>query len=320
MENAILFGNGFNLLSSGTDSWRSLLQEYSSSDQLLDDIPPTMQYEQVFLTTKKEYNALQNKTKENVLKDSIAERMKQYSSNHYYHQLIDLDVETYLTTNYDHAFYDNNEEIIINEDITEKIYSIRRYKCLKFPNKEVVFYPFHGDVSNSKTIMLGLDQYGGALGKLNNYIKGYYRLKNKMEPIPSMESRLSESISLNPVDYGAKPSNNGLISWIDAFFYMNLHIIGLGLDFSEIDLWWLLTRRARFIQKLGVEKVRNKIYYYCTDSASEIDNQRQKYELLKALHVEVIYHSNKDNLQHEISENLYKNIYSEQINNLKSNL
>lgn len=319
MENAILFGNGFNLLSPRTDSWRSLLLRYSSSDQLLDDIPPTMQYEQVFLTTKHTYSLQRYKTKENAFKHAIAKELSQYSSNEYYKILIDLPVNTYLTTNYDHAFYDD-KDIIVEKDSTETIYSIHRFNILQFSHKKVVFYPFHGDISKPKTIMLGLDQYGGALSKLGKYIKGEYEVKGGMKKIPPMEERLSESINLNPTDYGAKPSFNGLLSWIDAFFYMNVHIIGLGLDFSEIDLWWLLTRRARLIQKLGIEKVSNKIYYYCTEPISKIGYQLQKYQLLKMLHVEVVYLPKTDDLQRGINKTLYEDIYFEQIKNLKSHL
>lgn len=320
MENAILFGNGFNLLSSGTDSWASLLQGYSISGLSLNEIPPTMQYEQIFLSTKYQYSLQRYKTKENAFKHAIARKMKKYSFNSYYERLANLNVNTFLTTNYDHAFYDNKENSVIDKDLSEDIYSIHRFKRLLIFDKEIFFYPFHGDISSPKTMMLGLDQYGGALSKLNKYIKGEYVISKTENKIPKMEDRLLNPQMMVNANYGKKSSCNGLFSWIDAFFYMNIHIIGIGLDFSEIDLWWLLTHRARLIQKLGKEKVGNRIYYYCTDPISKVSYQAQKYQLLKMLDVDVVFHSNMQDLSLGVSNDIYKSIYSEQIDNLEKNL
>lgn len=53
MNNAILFGNGFNLLTDGCPSWHDLLIGISDKDNapLLEGIPPTLQYEQVYLNS-----------------------------------------------------------------------------------------------------------------------------------------------------------------------------------------------------------------------------------------------------------------------------
>ncbi|MCJ8326248.1 MAG: hypothetical protein MJK08_04015 [Campylobacterales bacterium] len=43
------------------------------------------------------------------------------------------------------------------------------------------------------------------------------------------------------------------------FFNTDIHILGFGLDYSEIDLWWILNKRAR----LGrTQKLKNKIFFY----------------------------------------------------------
>jgi len=45
-------------------------------------------------------------------------------------------------------------------------------------------------------------------------------------------------------------------SWIDYFLLGELYIIGLGYDFSEFDLWWLLNRRIREnLNKTNIPKV-----------------------------------------------------------------
>ena len=33
--------------------------------------------------------------------------------------------------------------------------------------------------------------------------------------------------------------------WLDSFVLGNVNILGLGMDFSELDLWWLLNRKKR---------------------------------------------------------------------------
>lgn len=54
MKNAIFFGNGFNLLTEGALSWHDLLIGISDGKKvpLLDGIPPTLQYEQVYISPK----------------------------------------------------------------------------------------------------------------------------------------------------------------------------------------------------------------------------------------------------------------------------
>ena len=39
--------------------------------------------------------------------------------------------------------------------------------------------------------------------------------------------------------------------WLDILFTHNVDIIGLGLDFSESHLWWLLNYRANMIRKVS---------------------------------------------------------------------
>jgi hypothetical protein len=112
--------------------------------------------------------------------------------------------------------------------------------------------------------MLGLDHYCGAIAKMKHYIQGDYLAEKK--PVESMKSKLRQE---NPFCY---------TSWIDLFFSHNIHIIGLGLDFSEIDLWWLLNKRARMMHD-GECSISNEIYYYTTDADIEKANLLQSIEV-----------------------------------------
>lgn len=133
--------------------------------------------------------------------------------------------------------------------------------------------------------------------------------------VPSIRDRLKEDIEISPLEYGFKDSGTGLISWIDAFFFTNLHVIGITLDFSEIDIWWLLSRRARLLKS---KLITNKIYYYPTFPISEIHFHLPKLRLLERLGVQIVHHKLTEDI--ETGKIDYPSIYNIQINNLKNNL
>lgn len=324
MENAILFGNGFNLLSKGCPSWHDLLIGISDKGNIpiLEEIPPTLQYEQVYLSPSSTFSDLSHENEETKLKDAVKRRLVKLSTNAFYESLKSLDVNLFLTTNYDHAFYDNNLKKIREYDNTEKLYSIRRWKSICDDGKNICLYSIHGDIGRTSSIMLGLDHYGGALAKVQDYVKGNYRRIQKVNgkdyvhpQVPSIRKRLKEKIEISPLEYGFKNSGFGLVSWIDSFFFTNLHIIGITLDFSEIDIWWLLSRRARLLKS---KLVTNKIFYYPTFPISEIHYHLPKLRLLERLGVQIVYHKLTQDIETGIID--YPSIYNIQINNLKNNL
>jgi len=167
--------------------------------------------------------------------------------------------------------------------------------------------------------MLGLDHYGGYLAKIQDYVKGGYKWKTQktvFPTVPSILSRIKDGLTvLNHEDYGFTNSGTSLLSWIDAFFFADLHIIGLVLDFSEIDLWWLLSRRARIYKN---RHEGNKVYYYPTFPLSEIHLHLPKLRLLEKLGVHVIYHKQTTDI--ETGSINYHKIYQEQLNNMKTHL
>lgn len=170
--------------------------------------------------------------------------------------------------------------------------------------------------------MLGLDHYGGALAKVQDYVKGNFTEKakdkkdqNKSEGQYSISKRLSSEIDFDASKYGFTDNGTPLVSWIDAFFFSNLHIIGLTIDFSEIDIWWLLSRRARLLKNWMVT---NKIYYYPTFPLSEIHHHLPKLRLLERMGVVVIYHKQTLDIEKGIID--YRKIYQEQINHMENNI
>lgn len=274
MRNAVLYGNGLNLLSCNV-SWNDLLKQISG-DSLLTGIPNTLQYETIILANEyykyvplidmdganlidKDGNELwgQDKPVEEEIKNHIKDKLAGFISNFAYDRISRLNVEHYITTNYDQTLYNL---LCVNgykegeSNNTENLYSIRRKFGLQNETGECKFiWPIHGTIQSPKSIMLGLDHYCGAVGKINDYIKGKYEYSKDGELLilEGIINRLRKNECIVP------------ISWIDLFFTHNIHIIGLGMQYEEIDLWWILNKRQRYIQKYCRENyISNQIFFY----------------------------------------------------------
>ncbi len=276
MDNTIIFGNGINRLSAKNISWGHLLDVIKGSRKFNDALlPNTMIYERIILERPDTHDdVLYNEFE---VKKEISELMKNIEPTEIYSELFKLNAQNYLTTNYDYAFIDSIKDLKevvlpIYEYSTEDVYSIRRLKRIPNTNQHTkYFWQIHGEIRKPATIMLGLDHYCGSIGKIDSYIKGWYRHVQEGKTIeePSIENKFKNN-----------SFNNS--SWVELFFTSNIHIIGFTLDYSEIDLWWIINKRARLKRSKNLEKkIKNKITYYC----NEIDDQKKG--LLASLDIEV---------------------------------
>ena len=82
----------------------------------------------------------------------------------------------------------------------------------------------HGEAAKPDTMVLGHYYYGKLLAKMQQYI-------------PKLQARFNGTFSSGK-DYVCH-------SWIDYFMLGNVYIIGLGMDLSELDLWWLVNCKKR---------------------------------------------------------------------------
>lgn len=277
MLQTILYGNGLNLLSKGAPSWDELLKGISNGFDAVSqsDIPNTLKYEGLLMDSPyrspskvlmdvdnhilRSANGSILKTAgqltEEELKNKIANQLQSFSSNSMYGFIASLPVSNYLTTNYDNTLLGSFSSYNTGSKFrAEKIYSIRRYYDITtYDGSSKRYWPIHGNVESPASIMLGYDHYCGSLAKIESYVKGSYEL-NK-EKVDSIEKRLSYGIS----DY---------FSWIDLFFISDVHIIGFGLKYDEIDLWWLLNKRRR-IMRANPDLIKNKVIYYQVDPISD---------------------------------------------------
>jgi hypothetical protein len=276
MENTLFFGNGINRLTPGNISWTDLLNTIKEGRSFQDNkLPNTMIYERIILEKPSK--------KENIhfdefdVKDKIAELMADIKGNEIYTELFKLNFQHYLTTNYDYAFIDSLEgekSILfpIEESSTEDVYSIRRLKRIKnIKEAKKNFWQIHGEIRKPATIMLGLDHYCGSIGKIDSYIKGGYKYNHD-----------GQTLSEISIEEKLKANNFNNSSWVELFFNSNLHIISFSLDYSELDLWWIINKRARMLKKKELKGlIKNEIHFHC----SEIEDQKK--DLLKYMNIDV---------------------------------
>jgi hypothetical protein len=284
MKDVTLFiGNDINNLTTGI-SWRDLLDQIIAYYKLTDTVfqhdrkPFPLLYEEIFLNV----NRRDNRMAEKKVKEYIASKISEITPNGIHHRIREMGVKNIITTNYDYTL--EGEKNPKNEGvIAERLYSIFRKTIVG----KTHYWHVHGEADVPMSINLGYEHYGGQLQQLRNYVVSGTSYENKTIHKKSLVRRIKED-GLRALDFQ---------SWADLFFSKDIHIFGIGLDFIEIDLWWILTFRAR--QKLysGTIKIPNSIYYY-TPSRYLIDAS-YKIQLLKANDIVVV------DLPYESKENYY---------------
>ena len=123
------------------------------------------------------------------------------------------------------------------------------HTCNQFENRPPVWH-IHGELRRKSSIVMTHDEYVRLLQKIVEYNKAIAR----------KYLLFSEKVYYD--------------SWVDYFLMSNLYVVGLGMDFSEIDLWWLINRRLREKAKTG--KI---IFYKSMYDDSAVSNALQLMEV-----------------------------------------
>lgn len=282
-KNTILLGNGFSQsLFMDVPQWDEL---FSNNHQKIKLDNNTLKYEAYLLRDQENDEKYKKIIVAGLVKPEMGYKKKSgvKKVNDFSRLLLEHHVKNILTTNYDtrleSIMSDDNgfiERRQSNEEKnqTETIYSIRRKKV--FENEEgkaINIWKIHGDVDSIKSVMLGYDQYCGAVAKMNEYIKGQYRSSSGINCLVHMKDKITNSSYSD-------------ISWLDLFFGTNVYIAGLGMDFAEIDLWWLLNKRARFMKDKTISVTNNIFYLY--SKYDETSNFEKKKSLLEIFGVKLI--------------------------------
>ena len=260
MNNKVLLvGNGINNISreyTWSDLIDNLIDFIGAAGQInTENKPFPLLYEEIFV------EAIKNRGFSEIqIKEFIGKEVEKLRPNELHKELLDLEINDILTTNYDFTIENqlvSSKELKNNGAVKESTYSVFRHYDIE--NKK--FWHIHGDANYPASITLGYEHYSGYLQQMRNYVATGISYKN---------------ISLDPLTARLKKGGlNETYSWLDFFFTKDIYIIGLTLDFIEIHLWWLITfrQRARLIKDL---ELNNKIiYFYPNSLAKKIQNKIQ---------------------------------------------
>lgn len=274
MKQTILFGNGINLLASSEFKWEHILNGIGCSNLGVENYN-TYKYEAMLINqsiTKKGNESLRDV--ESQLKKKFVINLEeqiekaQGKLKQKYSELFQLPVDYFLTTNYDDTY---RNFLSINYHYKEHTYDElaynmrRKLQWVHDKTEECIYlWPIHGTISDKKTMMLGFDHYCGSIARISNYLNNGrcspgHKNKHFEEYLQRNKKELdSPYIRFRMKTYPRYPKIN---YWVDTFFVTDVHIMGLGMSFDEIDLWWLLNKRKRLIMS-NIIKCENKIYFY----------------------------------------------------------
>lgn len=270
MKNKVLLiGNDINNIRNA-NSWIDLLNKLKRSlDVDMDfsnDKPFPLAYEELFFKCKQH-----SSYKDLEIKRIVCDTVSEIEPNEIHEAILDLDIEHLLTTNYDHSFQKalkHQDHMSYTGIINETKYSLfRKYELM---GKSI--WHIHGDIKTSNSVTLGYEHYNGYIQHMRDYIVNGTDNSYRKFNFKPLISRLKTNP--NPTD-----------SWVDLFFTRDIFIIGLKLDFHEIDLWWLLTYRARFFEK-HTKRDKGNIYYFIPQLF--VASSKSKIDLLKSVGVTVI--------------------------------
>ena len=291
MPKALLVGNGINNVEAKAYRWGDLVRDlvdYAAREsgrrmvrriRQTADKPFTLLYEELVAVA-----CCDDGIDESSIKQFIAEQSVLLHPNEIYGQIAQLAPDHLLTTNYEGLLVDavgGDYATAPNEGVLhEKMYSLFRHRRVG----ETSVWHVHGEAQTPRSINLGYEHYAGQLQRMRNYV---------------VTETNYDSLRLEAWIRRARHGTPELLSWIDLFFTHEVHIVGLTLDFVEMDLWWLITYRNRLLASPKTRPLLagSRVVYYIPKRYEA--SSAAKLQLLRSLGVQVMVKSDgKDDLSY----------------------
>ena len=267
MESCFLFGNGINRCC-GATSWDVLLRNIAEKFFISTDYYnySSLAFEQIMCS------ALRSTNKDiNSFAFEEISKLDKFDSSSIYRYFFEDSIKTILTTNYDYSIertilpsfrYGDTSDSYSTKNKQEKRVSCGRYT--EICGKKV--FHIHGELGLKNTICLGHIHYAENIARI---IKKITISDDDSDGCTELISELFDG--------------HGVISWAQYFFTNDMHIVGLSLSPSEIDLWWLIAYRAQLLLRKE-ERIKNTIRYYYL---YENERNREFVDCLKDFKVDV---------------------------------
>jgi len=259
IPNVLLLGNGLNQANGGP-SWREFLEniavdEYKGKVGNLTSPEPL----KAVLVTNDNVNTALKEEKRKLMQTQLN---KDYVA--FIESILETGFDDILTTNYTYELEsvallprvanDKNIRDLRSGTERKERYCIHTCNEVSLANGDYKnrIWHIHGEASCYGGMVLGHYYYGNLLSEIRDYQK----------------SRRGDYLKAQKT--GKQVLYN---SWIDSFVMGDIYVLGFGFGLNELDLWWLLNRKAREKAKTG------KVYFYEPSS----DKEHEKVKLLKAL-------------------------------------
>ena len=130
------------------------------------------------------------------------------------------------------------------DDQGDNKYLLRTFNRVRAGGPDI--WHIHGELRRPSSIILSHDEYA----RLVHHILAYNESRGR--------------------DYEKFAAELKFKSWVDYFLMGDVYILGLGMDFSEFDLLWLLGRRRRLRERAGC----GKLFFYEPETNENHHKQR----------------------------------------------
>lgn len=269
MEKAVLVGNGINF-SAGAWGWPKVIARLNKSAGLVVDpedganIPLPLLADRALHRGDSAYDELFGKFKAH---------LDELEPTKVHHRLVRGDCGEVLTTNYDLALEkaagEATESLSNAGWAQESKYSqFRHFEC----EKGLRIWHVHGDVTAKNSLLLGYERYAGYLHVLRQTVtEGRKYRKTQVGPWRHL-------VGVNPPQ-----------TWPTMLFTHRVLILGLGMDFAEAHLWWLLAYRAGKRRRKGSKTFpKNEILFVWNTAGDSSPIHRARARQLRSFGVEVV--------------------------------
>lgn len=260
MKNYALFiGNGLNRASTNNSAWADMLDRirekyHVEGSEAYTNMP--LEFERIYLDALKtgRINCVYE------MKQNVAQFLPELKDLSLHKKFMELPVDSILTSNYDYFIEQSIDESFHRKNkcsnTNERKHSLFRHIHV---NEKKVWH-IHGESFCPDSICLGYNHYGTYLTRIIEYLTH-----------PQME------ISKKPLlRYIIENRQNRRFEdlWPIKFFTHHIFILGFTMSFLEIDIWWLLTYRMKFILENPHYALSNKIHYFYASSENTINDEQ----------------------------------------------
>jgi hypothetical protein len=215
----------------------------------------------------------------------VAQQMKSLRPGTLHRRLARLQVDNILTTHYD----DGLERALASSAAVDD-FGTRELRHSLFRRSRiggVHVWHLHGDIFRPTSVLLGHDRYVESSARIRRYCDPTLGLPFKAHSLPLQAVFRRDDARIQ----SRRPH-----SWVDLFMLRDVHIVGFGLDYTEVDLWYLLSLRQRLRHSpapryRGLRRTRIVFHHFASDD----DSSAQKSELLQSFDVECVAHPLRNN-------------------------